>query len=108
MSYTPLPIQVLVMSYTTFRIHQKLVYSKGIDMLIVDEAHSLKNGKAQATVSLCGGVGIDMLIVGEAHSLKNGKAQATVMTAEGTSGRIPSPSGVPCPPAAHLPPPLPW
>ena len=79
MSYTPLPIQVLVMSYTTFRIHQKLVYSKGIDMLIV----------------------------GEAHSLKNGKAQATVMTAEGTSGRIPSPSGVPCPPAAHLPPPLP-
>ena len=46
------PTQVLVMSYTTFRIHQKLVYSKGIDMLIVDEAHSLKNGKAQATVSV--------------------------------------------------------
>lgn len=28
------------------------VYSKGIDMLVVDEAHSLKNGKAQATVSM--------------------------------------------------------
>ena len=45
MSYTPLPIQVLVMSYTTFRIHQKLVYSKGIDMLIVDEAELATKGR---------------------------------------------------------------
>ena len=36
--------------YPVHHVHS--VYSKGIDMLIVDEAHSLKNGKAQATVAL--------------------------------------------------------
>ena len=34
--------QILVMSYPTFRINKDLIYKKGIDFLICDEAHFLK------------------------------------------------------------------
>ncbi|KAG1670867.1 hypothetical protein FOA52_000369 [Chlamydomonas sp. UWO 241] len=46
--------QVLVMSYTTFRLHKALVYSKGIDMVICDEAHQLKNAASQITLAVAG------------------------------------------------------
>ncbi|MEW5317192.1 MAG: hypothetical protein WDW38_008516 [Sanguina aurantia] len=46
--------QVLVMSYTTFRIHSEAVYKKGIDIVVCDEAHQLKNLDSQITRSVLG------------------------------------------------------
>ncbi|KAG2494782.1 hypothetical protein HYH03_007025 [Edaphochlamys debaryana] len=41
--------QVLVMGYQTFRDHRDAVTKKGIDIVICDEAHFLKNGEAVLT-----------------------------------------------------------
>jgi DNA repair and recombination RAD54-like protein len=41
--------KVLIMSYTTFRMHKAEVYKLGIDVVVCDEAHFLKNGEAQIT-----------------------------------------------------------
>lgn len=46
--------KVLVMSYTTFRMHQAQVYQLGIDMVMCDEAHVLKNSAAQITQAVAG------------------------------------------------------
>ena len=32
------PLQVLVMSYTTFRIHKQLVCQKGVDLVVCGES----------------------------------------------------------------------
>ncbi|KAK9817924.1 hypothetical protein WJX72_004324 [[Myrmecia] bisecta] len=39
--------QLLIMSYTTYRIHAALVIKKNMDLLTCDEAHQLKNGESQ-------------------------------------------------------------
>ncbi|KXZ43971.1 hypothetical protein GPECTOR_76g792 [Gonium pectorale] len=44
--------QVLVMGYTTFRMHRDAVARKGIDIVVCDEAHTLKNGESQLTQSV--------------------------------------------------------
>ena len=41
--------KVLVMSYPTFRIYKAEVYKLGIDVVVCDEAHFLKNGDSQIT-----------------------------------------------------------
>ncbi|EFJ41266.1 hypothetical protein VOLCADRAFT_107785 [Volvox carteri f. nagariensis] len=46
--------QVLVMGYTTFRMHREAVVRKGVDIVICDEAHTLKNGESQLTKAVAG------------------------------------------------------
>lgn len=41
--------QVLVLSYTTFRLNKAALYSKPIDLLVCDEAHMLKNRDSQVS-----------------------------------------------------------
>eukprot|EP00884_Botryococcus_braunii_P015006 jgi/Botrbrau1/23506/Bobra.106_1s0057.1 len=44
----------LVMSYNTFRLHKLDVYGCGIDVVVCDEAHFLKNGDSQTTQAVKG------------------------------------------------------
>eukprot|EP00879_Flechtneria_rotunda_P025172 GHRR01026734.1.p1 GENE.GHRR01026734.1~~GHRR01026734.1.p1 ORF type:complete len:417 (+),score=178.67 GHRR01026734.1:420-1670(+) len=46
--------KVLVMSYPCFRMHKAEVYRMGIDVVMCDEAHFLKNGEAQITQAVAG------------------------------------------------------
>eukprot|EP00775_Hariotina_reticulata_P005925 gene5925-6165_t len=45
---------VLVMSYPCFRVHKAEVYKLGIDVVMCDEAHFLKNSDAQITQAVAG------------------------------------------------------
>ncbi|WIA39238.1 hypothetical protein OEZ86_005361 [Tetradesmus obliquus] len=46
--------KVLVMSYPCFRMHKAEVYRKGLDVVMCDEAHFLKNGEAQISQAVAG------------------------------------------------------
>lgn len=46
--------KVLVMSYPCFRMHKTEVYKMGMDVVMCDEAHFLKNGEAQITQAVAG------------------------------------------------------
>ncbi|KAF6257532.1 P-loop containing nucleoside triphosphate hydrolase protein [Scenedesmus sp. NREL 46B-D3] len=46
--------KVLVMSYPCFRMHKAEVYRMGLDVVMCDEAHFLKNGEAQITQAVAG------------------------------------------------------
>lgn len=46
--------KVLVMSYPCFRMHKAEVYKMGMDVVMCDEAHILKNGEAQITQAVAG------------------------------------------------------
>jgi hypothetical protein len=46
--------KVLIMSYTTFRMHKVEVGKLGIDVCMCDEAHQLKNTDAQITQAVAG------------------------------------------------------